>query len=68
MVQNFIILGLIPGTHIQINFTDWIILASVLGLLMMSWPLIQVLTTRFISRQQINLIALTLLFSDRYSV
>ena len=25
MVPNFIVLGLIPGTHIQINFTDWLI-------------------------------------------
>ncbi|MGD0284560.1 MAG: hypothetical protein ABSB12_03130 [Candidatus Saccharimonadales bacterium] len=68
MFQNFIILGLIPGTHVQINFTVWLILASMLGLLMMLLPLIQPFTTRFIVRHHINLIALALLFSDRYSV
>ena len=68
MFQNFIILGLIPGTHIQINFTDWLVLASVMGLFMMLLPLIQPFTARSIVRHHLNLIALALLFSDRYSV
>jgi hypothetical protein len=64
MVQNFIILGLIPGTHIQINFTDWLVLASVLSLLMMLWPLIRPLFIRIIARQQLTFIALALLIED----
>lgn len=28
-MQSFIVLGIIPGTHIQINFTDWLVCAGV---------------------------------------
>ncbi len=28
-MQNFIVLGLVPGTQIQLTFTFWVIIASV---------------------------------------
>ncbi len=28
-MQNFIVLGLVPGTHIQLTFTFWLIVSSI---------------------------------------
>ncbi len=64
MVQNFIILGLIPGTHVQINFNDWLIVACILGIVVLSWPLFSSRMARFIIRQRLNFIALTLLIEN----
>ncbi|HUD07848.1 MAG TPA: hypothetical protein VMQ52_02110 [Candidatus Saccharimonadales bacterium] len=61
MFQNFIILGLIPGTHVQINFTDWIVVASVIGLFISMWPLIRFYMVRFMIRHQLTFIVQALL-------
>ncbi len=34
-MQNFIVLGYVPGTHIQINFTGWLIVFCSLVLSML---------------------------------
>ena len=67
MFQNFIILGLIPGTHVEINFTDWLIVASLLGLLISLWPLIRLYMARFIVRHKLAFIVQVLLSEDRQS-
>ena len=61
MFQNFIILGLIPGTHVQINFTDWIVVASVIGLFISMWPLIRFYMVRFMIQHQLTFIVQALL-------
>lgn len=61
MFQNFIILGLIPGTHVQINFTDWLVVASLLGLFITMWPLVRFYLVQFIIRHQLILIVQALL-------
>ena len=68
MFQNFIVLGLIPGTHIQINFDDWLILASVVALWITIWPIIRLSIYRLIVAHRLTFIVLTLLFENHQSV
>jgi hypothetical protein len=36
-MYELIVLGIIPGTHIQISFEEWAKMASALGLLVLVW-------------------------------
>lgn len=36
-MQNFIVLGLVPGTHLQITFFIWLIGAASLLLIILGW-------------------------------
>lgn len=36
-MQNLIVLGLVPGTHLQITFLIWIITAILIGLFVTIW-------------------------------
>jgi hypothetical protein len=65
MVPNFIVLGLIPGTHIQINFTDWLIVASLLVLFIALWPLIRIFIYRLVVLHRLFFTILALLTIDR---
>jgi len=65
MLPNFIVLGLIPGTQIQINFTDWLIVASILVLFITLWPLIKVFLYRLIIIHRLSVIVLALLIEDQ---
>jgi uncharacterized protein (DUF983 family) len=38
-MYDFIVLGLIPGTHIQINFQHWLHFASLLCVVLIVWKL-----------------------------
>ena len=67
MFQNFIILGLIPGTHVEINFTDWLLAASVIGLFITMWPLVRFYIVRFTIRHQLTFIVQVLLSEGRQS-
>jgi hypothetical protein len=36
-MQNLIVLGLVPGTHLQITFLIWIVMAILIGLFVAVW-------------------------------
>lgn len=36
-MSEFIVLGLIPGTHVQITFALWAIVVSILGAFLVAW-------------------------------
>lgn len=38
-MSEFIVLGLIPGTHIQITFLLWVIVVSLLSVVGVAWGL-----------------------------
>ena len=51
-MSEFIVLGIIPGTQVQITFLLWIIIVSGVGVLTVAWL---VKRTRLVSRFAITL-------------
>lgn len=50
-MQNFIVLGYIPGTHIQITFYAWLVSCALFGLLAFIWFKSDVVRTWLVSRR-----------------
>jgi len=55
-MQNFIVLGYIPGTQIQINFVGWLVIVSIFCVLTLVVFKLHTLINWFIARQLLHYI------------